>query len=147
MRIEDIAAHEMDFAIVLEEVFGPRAEEFSEDLRSLLREMWERGVEMGAYATREKAVVPEEMVVPRRLEIDRSARKVEEMAETKVKLVEAAELVALRLEHVIDPERLRRLEGDDLTKGVHDFLTQTARIHKRLTDALRETDRFRILDT
>jgi hypothetical protein len=149
MRMQDVAAGEMDFAIVLEEVFGPRAVEFSSELRVLLKEMWERGVETGVYCRDHAVPLPDEIVVPRRLGLDepdevRQARKLAEMQKTQSELIEAAEAVALRLQNGLDLRSVARLRGDDLTKGVHNFLTHAAKIRKKLADALREAEAFRL---
>jgi hypothetical protein len=136
---------EADFKIVLEEVFGPKSEGFSDDLRQLLREMWARGVEHGVYARTEKEEVPWDVVEPPRL-APRAAQKLEEMEAVRDKLVEKAETVALRLEHCVDPSPIGRLEGDDLTKGVHNFLTRTARIDKKLAELLQEAEKFRVFE-
>jgi hypothetical protein len=143
MRVEKITR--ADFMLVLEEVFGPRAEELSDDLRDLLHELWGRGVEAGVFAREHLRPLPEEIVVPPRFG-GRSVKKAEEMQEAKAKLVEMAETVALRIENGVDPTGIARLEGDDVTKAVHNFLTYTARIEKRLADALREAERFRLLE-
>lgn len=149
MRMGDIAAGDADFTIVLEEVFGPRASEFSAQLRDVLKEMWERGVEKGVYCRDNAVPLADEIVVPRRLSFDepeeaRQARKVAEMQRAQSELVEAAEIVALRIQNGVNPHSVARLRGADLTKGVHNFMTHAAKIRKRLADALREAEEFRL---
>ena len=143
--MSDFVEHNIDFAIVLGEVFGPRSKEFSDGTRELLQEMWHRGIEFGTYARNEKVEVPEEVVVPPRFKT-RATKKVADMRETKEKLVEAAETVALRLEHSVDPSPIERLEGNDLTKAVHNFLTRTSRIELKLAELLREAEKFRVFE-
>lgn len=144
MDMQDFVDRGVDFAIVLDEVFGPRSDKLSPGLRELLQELWHRGIEFGAYARDEMAELPEAVVVPARFDTSRATKKIEEMKKTREKLVEMAETVALRLENTVDPSPMQRLEGDDLTKAVHNFLTRTARIELKLTELLREAEKFRV---
>lgn len=142
----DKPALDADFAVHLEEVFGPRHSEFSDVLRGLLREMWVRGIEFGTYVKQEGLPLPDEVVVPERNQPNRAARKKEELEDEKAKLIDMAEMLSIRLETALDASRIEHLEGDDLTKGVHSYMTRAARMNKHLTDLLREAEQFRILE-
>ena len=137
-----------EFEVALEDVFGETSNEFSPLLKVLLRNLWLRGVEAGAYARNEKQELPQEVVIPSRTERTKEARwekKVAEATAVREQLVEKAELVSVRLESAIDPSKLENLEGDTLTKAVHRYLTHTSRIDSKLIDTLLEIDKFRLL--
>lgn len=140
----NVSEEAADFTLVLEEVFGPRSQAFSGDLRGLLQEMWHRGVEFGTYARNEKIEALAEVVEPRRFEEERAAKKLADMLKKKEALVEMTETLSLRLESSIDPSPIGRLAGDDLTKAVHNFLTRTARIEAGLRQLLQESEKFRL---
>lgn len=132
---------QLEFQGHLKEVFGERCVEFSDDLRQLLKELWLMGIQTGVYAKTHNLPVPEDVVWFDRSEL---AKKKAELAEKKKeKLIEMAELLAVRLETTIRPELLLVLEGDDLVKGMHNYVARTERLLNYLKSALTEAESFR----
>lgn len=133
-----------EFALALEMAFGNKCDSFSEDLRQLLQALWVSGVQTGLYARDRKLPVPESVVWdsmpnPAQQKVDRASQKKEE-------IIEMADALAVRLETAIDPLVLKKLEGDALTKGMHNFTVRTDRLTKHIRAALKEAEKFRVFE-
>lgn len=133
-----------EFQTVLEETFDSRWRDFSQELTESLQDMWVRGVDHGVHLRDQREEMPEGIRVPPRDAPSRTLEEIEDLEDEKAKLVDMAELLAVRIEVCVDAWSLRHLTGEDLTKGVHEFRTRTARLRKRLEDALHEIDKFRV---
>jgi hypothetical protein len=147
-ELDPQGAHELrqEFAVVLDDVFGERSSKFSEELRGFLLHMWVRGIRHGLYARDKRKPVPEAVVWSSMDEQTPAQRRMDEAERTKARIIEMADEIAMRLETAIMPSGLKRLEGDALIKGTHNFVVRTSRIEKRLRDILNEVEKFRLFE-
>ena len=122
-----------DMNEVLPDVFGSRFEEFSEDLRMRLRQVYREGIKQGLYLERERLPVPAEIFeVWERPEIPlnpedtrRTPGRLGELESAKKILLDLIDTLGLEIEHGLRPERTLGLGGEDLAKGRHQFFVLT----------------------
>lgn len=138
-----------DFDEVLQDVFGPKARTFSEDLRARIRQIHREGIKVGLYLERERLPVPQDVFEvwerPPEAEAPEDPRRAPgryaEVEHAKTELVEAIENLAVEVERRIQPERTLGAGGVDLAKARHQLLTQIvqlARAVERLAKRVRE---------
>ena len=132
-----------ELAEVLPDVFGPRFDEFSEDLQTRLRQVYREGIKQGLYLERERLPVPPEVFETwgRSEEVSpsdprRVPGRLAELDEAKKTLIELIETLGLEVEHCLRPERTLGLGGDDLAKGRHQFLVVTQALCRTINRAL-----------
>lgn len=131
-----------DLAEVLPDVFGPRFDEFSEDLQMRLRRVYHEGIKQGLYLERERLPVPPEVFEtwerPETAPADprRAPGRLAELDEAKKTLLELVETLGLEVEHCLQPDKTLGLGGDDLAKARHQFLTLTRAITRAIDRVL-----------
>ena len=127
---------------MLQDVFGERHAEFSDDLRARLRRVYHEGVKVGLYLERERMPVPPEVFeVWERAEVlpadpRRAPGRLAELDEAKKTLIDLIDTLGLEVEHCLRPERTLGLGGEELAKGRHQFLVLTQALLRTVDRAL-----------
>lgn len=137
-----------EFPDVLLEIFGPRAEEFSPDLRERLTQLHREGIKAGLYMERERLPVPPDVFDEwKRPEVPEDPRaapgRLAELETVRDQLVERIESLAVELERDESISRTLQFRGDDLARAQHQIRVRLEAIDRQVSRMLAEIRRWR----